>query len=65
VGRTNPGSFQRTRDRRLAAVVERLTAQRADLVTSPSRRLAADLVGEGWLGDGEPRTIRYPWDGKL
>jgi glycogen(starch) synthase len=65
VGRTNPVSFQRTRDRRLAAVVERLTAKRADLVTSPSRRPAADLVGEGWLGDGEPRTIRSPWEGEV
>jgi glycogen(starch) synthase len=60
VGRTNPGSFQWTRDRRLATIVERAAVQRADLVTSPSKRLAADLVREGWLGDGEPRIIRYP-----
>jgi glycosyltransferase involved in cell wall biosynthesis len=60
VGRTNPGSFQWTRDRRLATVVERAAVQRADLVTSPSNRLATDLVREGWFGDGEPRIIRYP-----
>jgi glycogen synthase len=60
VGRTNPGSFQWTRDRRFATIVERSAVRRADVLTSPSERLAADLVREGWLGDGEPRIIRYP-----
>jgi glycogen synthase len=65
VGRTNPGSFQWTRDGRLATLVERFAVHRADLVTSPSKRLAADLVRDGWLRDGEPRIIRYPLEGKL
>jgi glycosyltransferase involved in cell wall biosynthesis len=35
----------------------RVAVQRADLVTSTSRRLAADLVRNGWLRDGEPRIL--------
>jgi glycogen(starch) synthase len=65
VGRTNPRSFRWTRDRRLATLVERFAIQRADLVTSPSKRLAADLAREGWLEDCEPRIIRYPVEDDL
>jgi hypothetical protein len=65
VGRANPRSFQRTRDGRLATLVERFAVHRADLVISPSKRLAADLVRDGWLRDGEPRIVRYPLEGKL
>jgi glycogen synthase len=62
VGRENPTSFQWSRDRRLAASVERFAVRKADLVTSPSHLLARDLAREGWLDLLELRVIRLPID---
>jgi glycogen synthase len=48
-----------TLDLRVAAALERAVARRADLVTSPSRRLL-DEVGPEWL-EGKPvRVVRLP-----
>jgi glycogen synthase len=60
VVRHNPGSIRWTRDGQLADLIERLAVRRADLVTSPSRLLAEDLLREGWLEPDEPRIVRYP-----
>jgi glycogen(starch) synthase len=60
--RHNPKSFHWTRDRRLADRIERTAVGRGDLVTSPSRLLAQDLVHEGWVRGLEPWIIRYPLD---
>ena len=62
VGRENPRSFQWSRDRRIAASVERFAVRKADLATSPSHLLARDLAREGWLDHLELRVIRYPID---
>jgi glycogen synthase len=62
VGRHNPGSFEWSRDGRLAASLERVPVRRAELVTSPSELLARDLASEGWLDGREPRIVRYPVD---
>jgi glycogen synthase len=62
VGRENPTSFEWSRDRRLAASVERTAIRKADLATSPSHLLAEDLAREGWLDNLELRVIRYPVD---
>jgi glycosyltransferase involved in cell wall biosynthesis len=56
----NPASFRWTRDAWLADRLERLAVRRSNLVTSPSRLLADDLARTRWLGDHQPRIIRYP-----
>jgi glycosyltransferase involved in cell wall biosynthesis len=43
----------------VADAIERLTARRADALTSPSRLLADDLARRGWLGSRRVRIIRY------
>ena len=62
VGRNDPGSSRPSRDGALADRVERFAVRHADVVTSPSRLLARDLANEGWLGNHEPRIVRYPID---
>jgi glycosyltransferase involved in cell wall biosynthesis len=62
VGRNNPGSSRSTRDGRLADWIEGLAVRHADVVTSPSRLLARKLARDGWLGNKEPRIVRYPID---
>jgi glycogen(starch) synthase len=49
-------------DRRFGDALERFTMRRADVVTSPSRMLARDLVREGWLGAADARIVRHPID---
>ena len=62
VGRNDPGSSRPSRDGKLADRVECFAVRHADVVTSPSRLLARDLAREGWLGNHEPRIVRYPID---
>jgi glycogen(starch) synthase len=51
-----------TWDRRLGDALERVSMHRADVVTSPSRMLARDLVADGWLREGVVRVVRLPVD---
>lgn len=53
------GGSRRTIDLRLASALERRAARRADLITSPSRRLL-DEVGRPWLEGKEARVVRLP-----
>jgi glycogen synthase len=62
VGRNNPGSSRSTRDGHLADWIEGLAVRQADVLTSPSRLLARELACDGWLGNHEPRIVRYPID---
>jgi glycosyltransferase involved in cell wall biosynthesis len=62
VGGNNPGSSRSTRDGRLADWIEGFAVRHADVVTSPSRLLARKLARNGWLGNKEPRIVRYPID---
>ena len=50
---------RRTLDLRLASALERRAARRADLITSPSRRLLEE-VGRSWLEGKEARVVRLP-----
>lgn len=58
----NPESFRWTADATLSDRLEQLAVRRADLVTSPSRLLAEDLVSSHWADVDEPRIVRYPID---
>lgn len=49
-------------DLRLADRMERSLARRADVVTAPSRLLANDVVGSGWLRGADPEVIPHPID---
>jgi glycogen synthase len=51
-----------TWDRRFGDALERTAMRRADVVTSPSRMLARDLVADGWLREGVARVVRLPID---
>jgi glycogen synthase len=51
-----------TWDRRFGDALERTAMRRADVVTSPSRMLARDLVAAGWLREGVARIVRLPID---
>jgi glycosyltransferase involved in cell wall biosynthesis len=53
------GGSRRSLDLRLASALERRGARRADLLTSPSRRLLAE-VGPAWLEGKEARIVRLP-----
>ena len=52
--RTSPGR------NRLAAALEKAAARRADLLTSPSRRLLHELAPAGWLEGKRVRVVRLP-----
>ncbi|MDX6661204.1 MAG: glycogen synthase [Solirubrobacteraceae bacterium] len=56
------GSRARSLDSRAAALLERLTVERARLVTAPSRLLADEVARRGWLKGREVRIIPYPID---
>ena len=45
---------------RLAAALEKAAARRADVLTSPSRRLLHELAPAGWLEDKPVRVVRLP-----
>lgn len=62
VERHNPDSFRWTADATLSDRLEQLAVRRADLVTSPSRLLAEDIVSSRWGGVDAPRIVRYPID---
>jgi glycogen synthase len=50
------------RGSRAANFLERLSADRADVVTAPSRMIVSELAGNGWLTGRETRIIRTPID---
>jgi glycosyltransferase involved in cell wall biosynthesis len=60
--RHNPESFRWTADATLSDRLEQLAVRRADLLTSPSRLLADDLVSSRWANVDDPRIVRYPID---
>jgi glycosyltransferase involved in cell wall biosynthesis len=62
VERHNPDSFRWTADATLSDRLEQLAVRRADLVTSPSRLLAADVVASRWGAVDDPWIVRYPID---
>jgi glycogen synthase len=62
VERHNPDSFRWTADATLSDRLEQLAVRRADLVTSPSRLLAADVVASRWAAVDDPWVVRYPID---
>ena len=56
------GSRSPGRDDRLAAFLERVTVERARVVTSPSKLLVAELRAQGWLRRNRVEIIRMPLD---
>jgi glycogen synthase len=56
------GSRSPGRDVRWASFLERLTVERARLVTSPSSLLVSELSRLGWLRKSDVRIIRMPLD---
>jgi glycogen synthase len=62
VERHNPDSFRWTADATLSDRLEQLAVRRADLVVSPSRLLAEEIVSSRWAAVDDPRIIRYPID---
>jgi glycogen synthase len=62
IGRNNPGSFRWTRDAQVAGFLERMAIRRADLITSPSKLLVAELARLGWFRSDAVTIVRYPAD---